>query len=63
MELLYCYVWSLCFSSNDAFGLKYEIFYNVAPSQLIPVKTKDNTKLMKWSYSPPWKKVMKLINC
>ena len=50
-------------SSNDAFGLKYKISYNVAPSQLVPAKTKDNTKLMKWSYSPSWKKDMKIINC
>ena len=50
-------------SSNDAFGLKYEISFNVAPSQLVPVKTKDSAKLMKWSYTPFWKKDMNLINC
>ena len=50
-------------SSNEAFGLKYETSYNVIPSQLVPVKTKDNAKLMKWSYSPSWKKDMNLINC
>tara|TARA_B110000483_G_scaffold28327_1_gene34306 strand:- start:954 stop:1505 length:552 start_codon:yes stop_codon:yes gene_type:complete len=50
-------------SSNDMFGLKYESSYNVAPSQLIPVKTKDNICLMKWSYAPSWKKNMNLINC
>ena len=49
--------------SNEAFGLKYETSYNVFPSQLVPVKTKDNAKLMKWSYSPSWKKDMYLINC
>ena len=50
-------------SSYDAFGLKYEICFNVAPSQLVPVKTKDNAKLMKWSYPPSWKKDMNLVNC
>ena len=50
-------------SSNDMFGLQYEISYNVAPSQLIPVKTKDSVCLMKWSYAPSWKKNMNLINC
>jgi putative SOS response-associated peptidase YedK len=50
-------------SSNDPFGLKYETSYNVVPSQLVPVKTKDNEKLMKWSYSPSWKKDINLINC
>ena len=49
--------------SNEAFGLKYETSYNVVPSQLVPVRTKDNAKLMKWSYSPSWKKDMNLINC
>ena len=50
-------------SSPDVFGLKNETSYNVAPSQLIPVKTKDDARLMKWSYSPLWKKDMNLINC
>ncbi len=50
-------------SSNDPFGLKYKTSYNVIPSQLVPVKTIDNEKLMKWSYSPSWKKDMNLINC
>ena len=50
-------------SSNNAFGLQYEKSYNVAPSQFIPVKTKDDARLMKWSYAPLWKKDMKLINC
>ena len=50
-------------SSSDAFGLKYETSYNVVPSQLIPVKMKNNAKLMKWSYAPLWKKDMNLINC
>ena len=50
-------------SSNDAFGLRYKTSYNVAPSQLIPVQTKDNALLMKWSFAPSWKKDMNLINC
>ena len=50
-------------SSSNAFGLQYETSYNVAPSQLIPVKTKDDALLMKWSYGPSWKKDMNLINC
>ena len=50
-------------SSNNAFGLQYETSYNVAPSQLIPVKTTDDALLMKWSYAPFWKKDMNLINC
>jgi len=50
-------------SSPDVFGLKNETSYNVAPSQLIPVKTKDDARLMKWSYSPLWKQDMNLINC
>ena len=50
-------------SSNDPFGLKYETSYNVVPSQLVPVKSINVTTLMKWSYSPSWKKDMNLINC
>ena len=50
-------------SSPDVFGLKNETSYNVAPSQLIPVKTKDDERLVKWSYSPLWKQDMNLINC
>ena len=50
-------------SSSNAFGLQYETSYNVVPSQLIPVKTKDDALLMKWSYGPSWKKDMNLINC
>ena len=50
-------------SSNDTFGLKYETSYNIVPSQMIPVKIKDEAKLMKWSYAPLWKKDMNLINC
>ena len=49
--------------SNDTFGLKYETSYNIVPSQMIPVKIKDEAKLMKWSYAPLWKKDMNLINC
>ena len=50
-------------SSKNAYGLKYDSSYNITPSQLIPVKTKLYTKLMKWSYSPSWKKDLNLINC
>lgn len=50
-------------SSNDPFGLRYDTSYNVAPSQLVPIKMKDDAKLMKWSYAPSWKKDMNLINC
>jgi len=50
-------------SSSNAFDLQYETSYNVAPSKLIPVKTKDDALLMKWSYGPSWKKDMNLINC
>ena len=50
-------------SSKNAYGLKYDSSYNITPSQLIPVKTKFCTKLMKWSYSPSWKKDLNLINC
>ena len=50
-------------STKNAFGLKYKASYNVTPSQLVPVKTKNDAKLMKWSYSPSWKKDMNLINC
>ena len=50
-------------SSTNAFGLQYEISYNVAPSQLIPVKTKDGARLMKWSFAPSWRKDINLINC
>ena len=48
-------------STKNAFGLKYETSYNVTPSQLVPVKTKNDAKLMRWSYSPSWKKDMNLI--
>ena len=50
-------------SSNNAFGLKYKTSYNIIPSQLVPVKIKNDAKLMKWSYAPLWKKNMNLINC
>ena len=50
-------------STKNAFGLKNETSYNVTPSQLVHVKTKNDAKLMKWSYSPSWKKDMNLINC
>ena len=50
-------------SSNNPYGLQYKSSYNVTPSQFIPVKTKDSSKLMKWSYAPLWKKEMNLINC
>ena len=50
-------------SSNNPFGLKYKASYNIVPSQMVPVKTINNTKLMKWTYSPLWKKDMNLINC
>ena len=49
--------------TKGAFGLNYEISYNVVPSQFVPIKTKDNSKLVKWSYAPLWKKDMNLINC
>ena len=49
-------------SNNKPYGLRYKISYNVAPSQLIPVKTKYNSILMKWSYAPLWKRDMNLIN-
>ena len=42
-------------SSNNAYGLQYKSSYNIAPSQFIPVKTKDSAELMKWSYAPLWK--------
>jgi putative SOS response-associated peptidase YedK len=50
-------------SSNNPFGLQYKASYNIVPSQMVPVKTINNTKLMKWTYSPLWKKEMNLINC
>ena len=50
-------------SSDNPFGLKYKTSYNIVPSQFIPVKMKDDIKLMKWSYAPSWKKDMNLINC
>ena len=50
-------------SSNNPFGLQYKASYNIVPSQMVPVKTINNTKLMKWTYSPLWKKDMNLINC
>jgi len=49
-------------SNNKPYGLRYKVSYNVAPSQLIPVKTKYNSILMKWSYAPLWKRDMNLIN-
>ena len=48
-------------SSKDAFGLQYETSYNIAPSQLVPVKTKDDSWMMKWSFAPSWKKDINLI--
>ena len=39
-------------SINRPYGLKYDASYNVAPSQLVPVKIKENAKLLKWSYAP-----------
>ena len=48
-------------SSKNAFNLEYEVSYNVCPSQLVPVKTKEKSLLMKWSYSPLWKKDMNQI--
>ena len=50
-------------SSNNAFGLEYKATYNIVPSQMVPVKTINNTKLMKWTYAPLWKKDINLINC
>ena len=50
-------------SINKPYGLEYDASYNVAPSQLVPVKIKENAKLLKWSYAPLWKKDMHLINC
>ena len=50
-------------SSKNPFDLEYTPSYNVTPSQLIPIKTKHGSKLIKWSYSPLWKKDMNLINC
>lgn len=50
-------------SPNNPFGLQYKASYNIVPSQMVPVKTINNTKLMKWTYSPLWKKEMNLINC
>ena len=31
-------------STKNAFGLKYKASYNVTPSQLVPVKTKNSPK-------------------
>ena len=50
-------------SINKPYGLEYDASYNVAPSQLVAVKIKENAKLLKWSYAPLWKKDMHLINC
>ena len=50
-------------SSKNPFDLEYTPSYNVTPSQLVPIKTKNRIKLIKWSYSPLWKKDMNLINC
>ena len=49
--------------STNIFGMFSKASYNIAPSQLIPVKTKNGARLIKWSYSPTWKKDMDLINC
>ena len=50
-------------SSNNVFGLEYKPSFNIVPSQLVPVKTINDAKLMKWTYAPLWKKDMNLINC
>ena len=39
-------------SSKNPFDLEYIPSYNVTPSQLVPIKTKHISKLIKWSYSP-----------
>ena len=49
---------------GDPFEIGYKDNFNVSPSSDIPVKTIDcDGQLMKWSYSPSWKKDMNLINC
>ena len=50
-------------SSNNVFGLEYKPSFNIVPSQLVPVKTINDAKLMKWTYAPLWKNDMNLINC
>lgn len=50
-------------SSENVFGLEYKASFNIVPSQMVPVKTINDAKLMKWTYAPLWKKDMNLINC
>ena len=50
-------------SSENVFGLEYKASFNIVPSQMVPVKTINDAKLMKWKYAPLWKKDMNLINC
>ena len=49
--------------SNKPFGIDFKKSFNIAPSNLVPIKTNDDVKLIKWSFSPLWRKEMNLINC
>ena len=48
---------------NKPFGLDYQKSFNITPSDLVPIKTNIDVKLIKWSFSPFWRKGMGLINC
>tara|TARA_B100000035_G_scaffold85652_1_gene72012 strand:- start:827 stop:1369 length:543 start_codon:yes stop_codon:yes gene_type:complete len=49
--------------SNKPFGIDFKKSFNIKPSNLIPIKTNDGVKLIKWSFSPSWIEGMNLINC
>lgn len=49
---------------NKPFGIDFKKSFNIAPSNLVPIKTSDDVKLIKWSFSPLWReRKMNLINC
>ena len=49
--------------SKNPFGIRYKSSFNIAPSNMVPVKIKHGSFLMKWSYVPYWKNDINIINC
>tara|TARA_Y200000002_G_C22424883_1_gene555453 strand:- start:24 stop:569 length:546 start_codon:yes stop_codon:yes gene_type:complete len=48
---------------DKPFGIDFKKSYNIAPSSFVPIKTENEVKLIKWSFSPFWREGMDLINC
>ena len=49
--------------SKNPFGIKYKSSFNIAPSNMVPVKIRQGSFLIKWNYVPYWKKDIRIINC